>query len=140
MYKDRVVVPPSLRLNALESIHAAHQGASSMISTAETTVFWPNITKDIASTRHLCKWCNRNAPSQPKLPPITPIIPTTPFQAIVADYFEAKGSNYLVVADRLSAWTEAYHTKMVDQGNKSKGLIILLKRFLKERHCCASTG
>ena len=40
-----MIVPPSLRLNALESIHAAHQGSSSMMSTAESTVFWPNITK-----------------------------------------------------------------------------------------------
>ena len=100
-----------------------------MISTAESTVFWPNITKDIFATRHLCKWCNKNAPSQPKLPPVTPVVPTTPFQAIVADYFEAHGSNYLVIADRLSAWTEAYHTKMIESGNKSKGLVILLKRF-----------
>ena len=75
--------------------------------TAECTVFCPNIKNDISSTRHLCKWCNRNAPSQ----------------AIVADFFEAHGTNYLVVADRLSAWTEAYHTKMIENGNKSKGLI-----------------
>ena len=59
MYKDRVVIPPSLQTNALESIHAAHQGASSMELTAESTVFWPNITKDIESTRHLCVTCNK---------------------------------------------------------------------------------
>ena len=129
MFRDRVVIPPSLRKTVLESIHAAHQGSSSMQLTAESTVFWPNITKDIESTRQFCKPCNRNAPSQPKQPPVEPIIPTTPFEAIVADYFQHMGSNYLVVADRLSGWTECYHTKVVDQGNRSRGLIILLKRF-----------
>ena len=100
-----------------------------MQMTAESAVFWPNITNDIEATRHTCNHCNRNAPSQPKQNPITPVIPTTPFEAVVSDYFESHGSHYLVIADRLSAWTECYHTKMVDGGNKSRGLIVLLKRF-----------
>ena len=129
LYKDRVVIPRSLQNNALESLHAAHQGCSSMNLTAESTVFWPNITRDIERTRQLCKWCNQNAPSQPKTPPVTPIIPTTPFEAVVADYFQFKGWDYLVIADRLSAWTECYHTRSVEGTNKSKGLISLLKRF-----------
>ena len=97
--------------------------------TAESTVFWPNITRDIEKTRQLCNWCNQNAPSNPKPPPFTPVIPTTPFEAVVADYFQFKGWDYLVVADRLSAWTECYHTRSVEGGNKSKGLITLLKHF-----------
>ena len=129
MYQDRVVVPLSLRKSVLESIHAAHQGCSSMNLTAESSVFWPNITKDIERTRQLCKWCNQNAPSQPKQIPITPIIPTTPFEAVVADYFKFRGWDYLVVADRLSAWTECYQAKSVENGNKSRGLITMLKRF-----------
>ena len=129
LYKNRVVIPPSLQRNVLDSIHAAHQGCSSMNLTAESSVFWPNITNDIQKTRQLCKWCNQNAPSNPKSPPITPTIPTTPFEAVVADYFQFKGWDYLVIADRLSAWTECYHTRSVPGGNKSKGLITLLKHF-----------
>ena len=129
MYKDRVVVPPSLQKSVLASIHAAHQGCTSMTSTAESTVFWPNITIDIERIRQLCTWCNQNAPSQPKQTPIAPIIPTTPFEAVVADYFEFKGWGYLVVADRLSAWTECYHSRSFNNGNKSRGLLIMLKRF-----------
>ena len=59
LYKDRIVIPRSLQNNALESLHAAHQGCSSMNITAESTVFWPNITRNIEITRQLCKWCNQ---------------------------------------------------------------------------------
>ena len=49
LYKDRIVVPSSLRNEVLNSLHSAHQGISSMISRAEVSVFWPGITKDITS-------------------------------------------------------------------------------------------
>ena len=41
IYKDRIVIPPSLRAHCLTALHAAHQGTSSMISRAETSIFWP---------------------------------------------------------------------------------------------------
>jgi hypothetical protein len=39
MYNDRVVIPPSLRPEILESMHAAHQGETGMAMTAQSTVF-----------------------------------------------------------------------------------------------------
>ena len=39
MYNERRVIPPSLRSSVLESLHAAHQGVSSMISRAEHASF-----------------------------------------------------------------------------------------------------
>ena len=39
IYKDRIVVPPSLRHDVLSALHSAHQGVSSMTSRAETSVF-----------------------------------------------------------------------------------------------------
>ena len=38
MYNERIVIPPQLRSDVLESLHAAHQGVSSMISRAEHTI------------------------------------------------------------------------------------------------------
>jgi hypothetical protein len=38
-YNDRVVIPPSLRPEILESMHAAHQGETGMAMTAQSTVF-----------------------------------------------------------------------------------------------------
>ena len=129
MYQDRIVIPPSLRAEVLKTLHAAHQGPGGMMSTAQTTVFWPGISVDIERERQLCKNCNRNAPSQAHLEPVPPVFPTTPFEAVVGDYFKLHGMNYLVIADRLSAWTECYRTKSGTDESGSRGLIQLLKRF-----------
>ena len=129
MYQNRVFIPPSLRPAVLETLHAAHQGETGMSCLARSTVFWPGITANIQKTRKSCEPCTRNAPSQPKIEPIPPIVPTTPFEAIVADYFDYIGKHYLVVADRLSAWTEAYQIHVGSEDSGSRGLMSLLKRF-----------
>ena len=100
-----------------------------MTSIAQSTVFWPGISHDIERERKMCQSCNRNAPSQPRPEPIPPIFPTTPFEAVVADYFVFRGMNYIVIADRLSAWTECYRTKAGTDESGSRGLILLLKKF-----------
>ena len=129
MYYDRIVIPPSLCAEVLNSLHAAHQGPGAMMSTAQSTVFWPGISHDVDRERQVCRNCTRNAPSQPRQEPIPPIFPTTPFEAVVGDYFKLHGMNYLVIADRLSAWTECYRTKSGTEESGSHGVIQLLKRF-----------
>ena len=104
MFKDRVVIPPSLRNNILKTLHSAHQGISSMTSCAETSVFWHGITPAITAMQTQCNHCNRMAPSQPSAPPAPAITPAYPFQCICADYFHYKGTNYLVIVDRYSNW------------------------------------
>ena len=47
MYNDRVVVPHSLRNIISKSLHAAHQGVSSIERRAKSIVFWTGITNDI---------------------------------------------------------------------------------------------
>ena len=74
IYKGRIVIPPSLKQNCLSALHAAHQGISSMISRAKTSISWPGITTDIHTTRANCSFCNQMAPSKASLPPTPPIL------------------------------------------------------------------
>ena len=101
---DGVVIYKDLRTHCLTALHAAHQGTSSMISRAETSIFWPGITNDIHETRANCQHCNRMAPSHAALPPTPPVMSAYPFQCICADYFHYQGFNYLVIVDRYSNW------------------------------------
>ena len=39
LYKDRIIIPPSLRPTCLAALHAAHHGTSAMIARAESSVF-----------------------------------------------------------------------------------------------------
>ena len=104
MVKLIEIIPPSLRSDVLESLHAAHQGVSSMISRAEHSVFSPRITPAITDLRNRCNDCNRMAPSQPSAPPSHRTLPVYSFQGICSDVFTYKGMSYSVSADRYSNW------------------------------------
>ena len=51
LYKDRIVVPHTLRNRVIENLHSAHQGVGSMNERAKAGVYWSGITKDIEMTR-----------------------------------------------------------------------------------------
>ena len=123
LYRDRVVIPPSLRDKVLTALHASHQSVSQMCSRADTSVFWPGMTPAINNLRAHCSDCNRNAPSQPNLPPTAPVLPSYPFQCIAADYFQYAGHHYLVAVDRYSNWPIVEHS-----ANASQGLITTLRK------------
>ncbi len=129
LYNDRVVVPPSLRKHVLSTLHAAHQGVSSMEARAHATVFWPGISTDIDRIRASCEDCIKNAPSQPRLPPAAFNPPSTPFESIVADFFKHAGHNYLVVADRLSGWPDIFKCTAGSPQSGAEGLIGCLRNF-----------
>ena len=93
-----------MRGEVLDVLHSAHQGVTGMLERAQSSVWWPGITPQIQERRNKCKNCNEHAPSQPRAPPTPLENPEYPFQQIVADYFQEKGSNYLVIADRFSGW------------------------------------
>ena len=123
LYKDRVVIPPTLRNDILTVLHSAHQGVTSMASRAESTVFWPGITPAIVSMRNQCNDCNRMAPSQPSAPPFPITPPNYPFQCICADFFKYKGKNYLISVDRYTNWP------IIEQAaDGAKGVISSLRR------------
>ena len=125
----RVLIPPALQSEVVQSLHSAHQGVSLMNEHAKATVYWPGISSDIQKARSSCASCNRIAPSQARTPPIEPHIPTTPFECVAADFFHYMGYYYLVVADRLSGWTEQQRIKVGSQEAGSQGLCKALRRL-----------
>ena len=131
IYQDRVVVPKKLRKVVLDTLHAAHQGTSSMQLRAQSIVFWPGMSRDIAQKRATCDDCNRNAPSQPSVPSEPAIPPSVPFQQIVADFFDFGGHHYLVAADRLSAFSEVFYTPTGTSRAGARGLIICLRKWFQ---------
>ena len=129
LYKDRVVVPKSLRKCVLVNLHSAHQGVSAMESRAQAIVFWPGMTLDIQQTREDCYDCNRNAPTQAPQPTEQVSPPTAPFQQVFADFFDFAGHHYLVIGDWLSGWSEIYSTPTGTPQSGAKGLIRCLRSF-----------
>ena len=111
LYKDRPIIPKSLRQRVLSILHSAHQGITGMMLRAEEAIFWPNITRDIKSMRLACSSCDKSMPSQSNLPPVDPVIPQFPFQHICADYMQLAGHSYGIIVDRFSNWFQIYAAK-----------------------------
>ena len=126
LYKNRIMIPYTLQYTILRNLHSAHQGVTSMISRAESSVFWPGITNDIRKVREQCEECIKMAPSQPNAPPTPITYAAYPFQLICADYFSHRGVNYLVIVDRYSNWPTVIRAK---DGGNAKQLIEALKEF-----------
>ena len=129
MYKDRAVIPKSLRASVLDSLHSAHQGVSSMQMRAQSIVFLPRMTRDIENKRKSCSDCNRNAPSQAILPTDPAQPPSSPFENIYADFFDFGGYHYLVAGDRLSGFSEIFQTPSGTPNSGSVGLIKCLRKW-----------
>jgi hypothetical protein len=105
------VVPEELRSRTLDTLHAAHQGTTSMRLRAERNLFWPNMAKYIASKRMSCISCDETAPSQSPEPPMSPITPEYPFQHICSDFFSLQGHNFSLVVDRFRNWLQVFTGK-----------------------------
>ena len=113
---QRIVVPPSLRQPVLDALHAAHQGVSAMRARAIDSVYWPDITNDIARIRDQCTHCHRMAKSNPMQPPPDLILPDYPFQMISSDYFTYNSKEYVVIVDRYSNWPMVYRSESGAEG------------------------
>ena len=135
MKGHRILIPPVLRPQVLEILHAAHQGTARMASRAQASVFWPGASVDIDNVRRRCIDCWRMAPSQSHMPPATPMVPTAPFQAVAADYFHIQGKHYLVIVDRFSGWPH-----IVFQPSGAKDLVKVLIAYFSTFGVSAELG
>ena len=116
MYKDRLVIPASLRPRVLNLLHSAHQGVDGMRSRATVTIYWPGLNNSIRQTRKNCSTCEKIAPSQRREP--LQLLPHAeyPFEQICMDAFEIKGKYYTVVVDRFSNWFLVFYYRVPLQG------------------------
>ena len=108
LYKERVIIPASLRSEVLEALHSSNGGISSMTARASSSVWWPGITADIERVRQNCSSCDRVAPSQPAAPPSQLPSPDYPFQQICSDFLTYGGHSYLIIVDRFSSWPSVF--------------------------------
>ena len=121
MFKSRIVIPKALREKALEILHSAHQGCSSMMGRAGNSLWWPGLCNDLGKKRDSCSECVRAAPSQASMPPVPPANPDYPMQQVCSDFAHFKNKSYVIIVDRFTNWVSVY------QASKAEGLVRALR-------------
>ena len=124
----RAVIPVKLRKRCLQTLHSAHQGVTGMMARARETIWWPGIAKDVEELRETCRRCTESAPSQPAGQPSPVVSPLYPFQMIVADLFDLRGIEFVVVADRFSGWCSVARLNRTNAGE----VINVLRRWFMD--------
>jgi hypothetical protein len=127
LYDDRIVIPQSMRLEILESIHQGHLGVSKCRSRARTSVWWPGMSKTIEEMVNKCVTCAINRP-ETKEPLMPSSLPDRPWQRLGSDLFQYQGHTYVNVVDYYSRWVEI--KKLKDQTSES--VIIALKELFAQ--------
>ena len=59
---SQIVIPILMIKYVLSTLHAAHQGVTSMRSRANEGIYWSGLNRDIRLTRYNCNSCNKIAP------------------------------------------------------------------------------
>lgn len=105
-YKERIIIPKSMREMILNKLHEPHFGVTKTQRRASDSVFWPCINNEIEQVVSNCRVCQENSTNNQKEPLISHDIPNQPFKKVACDILEHKAKNYLALSDFYSKWIE----------------------------------
>ena len=110
LYGACIVIPLSMQQEILQKLPEGHQGIQRCRLWAKTSVWWPDISKQINDVIERCSICVRE--SSPRREPLIPSkLPDYPWQKIGTDLFYLKRSNYILVIDYFSRFAEVIKLK-----------------------------
>ena len=128
LYGSRIVIPSSLRLGVLDSLHEGHQGINKCRSRAQQSIWWPGLSRQIAELVSNCSTCCKNMKNH--MEPLIPgQFPDSPWLKIATDLFEFKQQQYLLVVDYYSRFIEIAKLENTTAASVINNLKSIFARF-----------
>ena len=107
MFKERVVIPPSLRRRVLKQFHSNHPRTNRMKAIARGYAYWPGMDKDIEGIVKDCLKCQSTTKGPPRENPIPWKETKKQWSRAHVDFAgPINGVTYLVLVDSHSKWSE----------------------------------
>ena len=98
---SRILIPSSMRLEALDKIHQGHQGITKCRERAKQVVWWPDLGIQIQDIVESCRTCTKHRINKPEPVCLSPF-PERPWQVSGTDFFYSQSVDYLLVVDYFS--------------------------------------
>ena len=99
---QQIVIPEQLRESVLLALHSSHMGICKSVARAKTSVFWPEMSKQIEKMIAGCRACLENQSRQQHESSQSDLVVQSPWSSISLDNFEIDGNRYLMILCRFS--------------------------------------
>ena len=116
--RPRLVLPHSLRSEALQSLHSdfsgSHLGSEKSLAKVKSLFFWPGLTTDVRTFVKACSECSARKSAVTSKSPLQSMQAGSPNQLVALDLVgplprTARGNQYILVCvDYFTRWPEAY--------------------------------
>lgn len=110
-YNDRVIIPTSLKQQALQLLHQGHMGIVKTKSRASQSMYWINLNNDLENYISKCYICEKYQRAKTNESMLSHDIPNLPFEQIGLDIMTCNNKDFLVVIDYFSKWIEIHRLK-----------------------------
>jgi len=114
MWRNRVIIPPSLRPQVLTMLHANHPGEIANKSLARVVLWFPGIESDIQMLVRKCRPCQLNANKPNQFIRSNWSTPDRKWQRLHCDHFFFEGKIFLIMVDALTKYVECELVKSVN--------------------------
>lgn len=129
---DKIILPSSLRMEALVSAHAGHIGEVAMKRIMREFFWWPGMATETEKFVKQCLTCCQLARKNPPVPLSSRELPEAPWEVIQIDFLEIPGcgsGEFLVVVDIYSRFLSVVEMRRTNAECTNAALCEVFKRW-----------
>lgn len=123
--EDKVVLPSSLRLKAIEEAHKGHIGCPAMKRILREYFWWPGVNSDVETFVRNCNTCVVISKRNPPIPLSSRQLPEGPWEILQVDFLSVHGcgfGEFMVLVDTYSRFLTVVEMRSTDARSTNEAL------------------